>query len=264
MPHNLSPADGKSIRLSYRHLSAMTQINEVQPSWLFYLISSHTHANSFLCPVELVWRNTCPCFWVHSYDATQSDQTPTLKGLWKLDEISEWRGLLSSSVSAGRHLHSGHGALADSAASLWEACHYVGENNTERFGQNLSDKIKNEDDPEETEEARDSPTSEALCVLPYLRRSYSAGFFISSLNFCWRNSIRGHSHILRLFTRVTASLWRGGYKGRNKSEDFLLFFFKTKLTTFLLQCRWLILHFYVCQSNLQERDNLQVQLHNAN
>lgn len=41
-------------------------------------------------------------------------------------------------------------------ASLREACCYVGENNTEQFGQNLSDKIKNEDDPEETEEVRDS------------------------------------------------------------------------------------------------------------
>lgn len=243
----------------------MTQINEVQPSWLFYLISSQTHANSFLFPVELVWRNTRPCFWVHSYDATQSDQTPPLKGLWKLDEISEWRRLLSFSVSADRHLHSGHGALADSAASLWEACRYVGENNTERFGQNLSDKIKNEDDPEETEEARDLGLQKRCAYYRiwggHTRLDFSSlpSTSAGGTQFGDTRTYWGCSQGWRLL------FGEGAIKGEtNLRTFFYFFFFKTKLTTFLLQCRCLILHFYVCQSNLQERDNLQVQLHYAN
>jgi hypothetical protein len=71
-----------------------------------------------------------------------------------------------------------------------------------------------------------------IFILPCLKSSCSGQFCFSSLYFCCRNSIRGHSHILRLLARITASFLRGSCK---EKQNLRFFFYKIDNTLTSIQ-----------------------------
>lgn len=100
-----------------------------------------------------------------------------------------------------------------------------------------------------------------VCVLPCLKSSCSREFFFSSLYFCCRNSILGHSHILRLLARITASFLRGSCKEKTKSE----YFYKSYNTSTSTQTAYYFMFICLGKGNAGQThwkvDNLQMIIH---
>lgn len=102
-----------------------------------------------------------------------------------------------------------------------------------------------------------------VCVLPCLKSSCSREFFFSSLYFCCRNSILGHSHILRLLARITASFLRGSCKEKTKSE----YFYKSYNTSTSTQTAYYFMFICLGKGNAGQThwkvDNLQMIIHSV-